>query len=265
MNSVKEMTSNWDQMAKEDPLWLICTDPDKKNNKWNIREFFSTGRYEISVVLDYLFSIEVTPKFNGHSLDFGCGVGRLSQALAEKFDRVTGIDISKEMISRANEFNKFPDKCRYIVNDAIDLSLFEDSTFDFIYSSIVLQHVPRDLISGYLNEFGRVIKPGGIILFQLPDRFKSVSLIARIQEELQLRIRLKKLLRFVTGKPGLNYIEVNRFSEQSVCKIFKFPKFEIRDIQLTNSLKSDFNGRLKYLDQEPEFGLISKQYCVIKK
>ncbi len=264
MNIVKEMTTNWDQMAKEDPLWLICTDPDKKNNKWDIDEFFMTGKREISVIAKYLKEIKSEPDYSGHALDFGCGVGRLSQALAEKFNLVTGIDISREMINRANTFNKYPDKCRYLLNDAVNLAVFNDNTFDFIYSSIVLQHVPRGLISGYLTEFGRVIKPGGIILIQLPDRFKTASLMIRIQERLQLRIRLKKFIRFVTGETGLNYIEVNRFPEQSIRKIFCEPLFEIKDVKLTNSLEPDFNGNLRYLDTEPVIGFVSKQYCIIK-
>ena len=40
--------------------------------------------------------------------------------------------------------------------------------FDFIYSNIVLQHIPREAQFGYVREFGRILKPGGIAVFQTP-------------------------------------------------------------------------------------------------
>jgi SAM-dependent methyltransferase len=44
---------------------------------------------------------------------------------------------------------------------------------DMVYSWLVLQHMPRQLALGYISEFARVTKPGGVMVFQVPDRRQS--------------------------------------------------------------------------------------------
>jgi SAM-dependent methyltransferase len=104
----------------------------------------------------------------GAALDFGCGVGRLTQALCRHFERAVGVDIAPSMIRLANQFNRFGDRCRYCLNEANDLRLFADDSFDFIYSNLVLQHMQPDYSKNYIKEFVRVLAPGGIAFFQLP-------------------------------------------------------------------------------------------------
>jgi ubiquinone/menaquinone biosynthesis C-methylase UbiE len=99
------------------------------------------------------------------ALDFGAGVGRLSQALATHFREVDGVDISAPMIEQARKFNRFGERVRYHLGTAQRLP-FDDATFDFVFSKIVLQHVGIDLQRGYVREFVRVAKPGGLVVFQ---------------------------------------------------------------------------------------------------
>jgi ubiquinone/menaquinone biosynthesis C-methylase UbiE len=103
------------------------------------------------------------------ALDFGCGVGRLTQALARHFERVDGVDISASMIQQANAYNQHGSRCQYVVNQRSDLRIFPDQHFDFIYSSITLQHMPPRYSRRYIAEFMRVLAPGGAVLFQLPS------------------------------------------------------------------------------------------------
>jgi ubiquinone/menaquinone biosynthesis C-methylase UbiE len=94
----------------------------------------------------------------GRALDFGCGIGRTTQALAFIFDRVDGVDISDEMIRLA--LGHDTGRCCFHHNACADLKLFKARTFDFVYSMIVLQHMPQDMQHGYVREFFRVLKPG---------------------------------------------------------------------------------------------------------
>ena len=105
----------------------------------------------------------------GSALDFGCGVGRLTQALGGHFASVVGVDISREMCNLATELNRFPNTISYICNDAPDLRVVPDNAFDFIVSSIVLQHLQPEFAVGYLKEFFRVLAPDGIMVVQLPS------------------------------------------------------------------------------------------------
>jgi predicted SAM-dependent methyltransferase len=72
------------------------------------------------------------------------------------------------MIERAVQYNRFEERCKYILNTQDNLHIFTDNFFDFIYTYIVLQHIPSDLTVGYLKEFIRILKVGGILMFQIP-------------------------------------------------------------------------------------------------
>jgi len=165
---LKELQSNWNTFGKQDPLWAIATWPDKKGNRWELREFFELGKKEIAGVLDHLTLLGV-PVPRGRALDFGCGVGRLTQALAQHFDEAVGVDIAPSMITLANRYNRHGSRCTYRLNEVDDLELFPSESFDFIYTNIVLQHMLPAYSKSYIREFMRVLKPGGIMVFQLPS------------------------------------------------------------------------------------------------
>ena len=156
----------WDHAAREDAMFNIITFADKANGGWTAEEFFAHGQVEIDAAMDRLKTLHLG-EGHGRALDFGCGIGRLTQALANHYDRVDGVDISQEMVTLAVEHDRHG--CTYHVNQTEDLALFEDDTFDLVYSMIVLQHMPQHLQRGYVREFFRVLKPGGVAMFEMPD------------------------------------------------------------------------------------------------
>src|SRR5215216_2866288 len=97
---------------------------------------------------------------NKHILMLGCGTGEESMPL-EDFGgtNMTGIDFSTESIRLANE--SYP-KHTFVTGDMHHLP-FEDTTFDFIYSSLTV-HYSSNPIEVY-KEVIRVLKPGGIFQF----------------------------------------------------------------------------------------------------
>ena len=172
MNALNRVRHQWTALGERDPLWAILSETDKKDGGWSHAAFFQTGVEEISEVLRTARSLSSVRY--GLALDFGCGVGRLSQALATHFERVVGVDIAESMIRSAVELNRFPDRCEYIHNVAADLSILPEGSADLIYSSITLQHVVPALARCYIREFFRVARPGGLVIFQLPSRPRSV-------------------------------------------------------------------------------------------
>jgi SAM-dependent methyltransferase len=166
MDYLRDLQSNWDEFGQIDPLWAIGTHPSKKGNKWELTEFFNSGQAEIDSVMEYLEERHVSVS-KERALDFGCGVGRLTQALARHFNLVEGVDIAPSMIELANKFNCYGERCKYHVNYAADLSMFDDEIFDFIYSSIVLLHIKPEYSRNYINEFLRLLAPKGVLVFDL--------------------------------------------------------------------------------------------------
>lgn len=164
--TLKNIKCNWDEFAKKDPLWSILPLPEKKGNRWNIQDLFITGEKEIKSIMAYVGTLGIKIG-NEKALDFGCGVGRLTQALAAYFSECYGVDISSKMIALANQYNQHSKRCKYILNCTNDLKIFQDNTFDFIYSNIVFQHIPPFYTFGYIKEFLRIMKPKGLIIFQI--------------------------------------------------------------------------------------------------
>ena len=156
----------YETLGKEDPLWAVLTDDRFRGNKWDPSEFFATGQAEIASVMTELAAQHIDVERNA-ALDFGCGVGRLTQALCEHFESVVGIDISASMVAGAETWNRHADRCHYLVNTTDDIPVLASASLDFIYSSISLQHSPPRCQRNYLREFMRLLKPGAAAVFQV--------------------------------------------------------------------------------------------------
>lgn len=168
-----ELGENWDAFGKIDPLWAILTEPEKRWGGWDPVEFFGTGRQEIDRVMKYIDTLGVHVR-RQRALDFGCGVGRLTQALCAYFDECAGLDIAPSMIEQARRFNRYGDRCSYFLNQRDDLSLFPDNHFDFILTVIVLQHMDPQYIRAYLAEFMRILAPGGLAYIHVPGQWDQL-------------------------------------------------------------------------------------------
>ena len=165
---LEELQKHWDEFGKVDPLWAILSAPGTEGGRWKLGEFFATGREEIKSVLDYV-KVHNGSVPEGSALDFGCGVGRLTQALCPFFAKVTGVDIAPAMLEQANQLNQFPGQCSFVLNARDDLRILEDRTQAFIYTSRVLQHMSPAYSKSYIKDFLRILKPGGILVFQLTE------------------------------------------------------------------------------------------------
>jgi ubiquinone/menaquinone biosynthesis C-methylase UbiE len=166
--NLDDLKRNWEAFGERDPLWAILTDPSKKNNQWDVKEFFATGEAEVDCLMDAVAALSVSLR-KDTALDFGCGVGRVTQALCTRFERCVGVDIAGSMIGLAREHNRFGERCQYFVNEADNLRMFGDDHFDLIYCNIVLQHIPPEYSIRYIREFIRVLAPGGLAVFQAPS------------------------------------------------------------------------------------------------
>ena len=166
---LSEVQQYWDRQAHADPMWAILTDPAKAGGRWNADEFFATGVRDVGAFMQQAEAWG-KPAARRTALDFGCGIGRLSQALAEHFDHVYGVDISPRMIELAQQHNRQGARVEYRCDEAGDLTHFADGSIDMILSWITLQHMRPRYARRYIQEFLRVLAPGGFLLFQYPSQ-----------------------------------------------------------------------------------------------
>ncbi len=224
--SLTSVKRTYEKLGRDDPLYAVLSRKELRHNRWDPAEFFETGKREIADILQYVGKLGLRLE-RRCALDFGCGVGRLSQALAEHFERVVGVDIAESMVERAREFNRHGGRVEYRVNTASDLHILESGSFDFVYSNITLQHIPPGPAAEYIRDFFRVLRPGGVAIFQVPSGkpYEPGSLRAKAYSI--RRHHLRRIWKVVRGKPP---VEMHYIALEQVKRIIEESGGRLRDV-----------------------------------
>jgi len=159
--AVGVMQQDWEQRARENARFYICTDiPDDEAS------FYASGARD--------YDRHVRPFLRAHSFDpaskvaleIGCGIGRMTRCFAQEFAEVIGVDVSPTMIEQARK-SQLP-RAHFLAGSGQDLAGVADGSVDFAFSFIVFQHIPeKNAILRYVEEAGRVLRPGGLFRFHL--------------------------------------------------------------------------------------------------
>lgn len=214
MTGLGRHRQDWDDLASLDPYWSVLTEPGKRFGGWDRQEFLHSGEVEIDRLMATAREFGL-PRTRETALDFGCGLGRLTRALARHFGQVWGVDISTRMVEQARELHRDVPNCTF---QATGGTLpFPDARFDLIYSVLVLQHQPtKAAIRAMVRDLVRTLRPGGLLCFQLPSRLP-------LRRRVQLRRRLYGLLRaaglgerLLYERWGLHPIRMNAVAEAEV-------------------------------------------------
>ncbi len=121
-----------------------------------------------------------------HVLDIGCGTGSLTLRCAGRAARVTGIDISPQMLDMAREKVEaagLEDQIELREMSAIDLDeAFGDGSFDAIVSSLVFSELSEDEQGFVLRECHRLLRDGGrlVIADEVVPRSWPLRLLSRV-------------------------------------------------------------------------------------
>ena len=115
---------DWEDLARFDALWAVLTDPRRAGTGWELDEFFLTGEHDVERLLAVARELGRPHRWE-RALDFGCGVGRVTRALAARFERAHGLDISARMVEQARGLNADRPNCTFEVSVAPDLAALE--------------------------------------------------------------------------------------------------------------------------------------------
>jgi ubiquinone/menaquinone biosynthesis C-methylase UbiE len=104
----------------------------------------------------------------GTCVEVGCGPGRMTRALAERFDGVVALDVSPAMLDQARANVTVPN-VRFQLVSGERLDGVDDGIADTLVCYLVLQHLPGGrVVRAYLREFARVLAAGGDAYVQIP-------------------------------------------------------------------------------------------------
>lgn len=108
---------------------------------------------------------------NKVALDFAYGHGRTIEAFHDLFARIDGVDLLEayaDLTRKRLRDAGIDYRGQLFTCNGVDLSIIDDEQYDVVYTMISLHHIPvYDIRRQYLEEFFRVLKPGGHLSIQM--------------------------------------------------------------------------------------------------
>lgn len=205
---MRSSSTDWETLAQREPYFSVLTDDRFRGDGVDIDAFFATGEADVA----RLFAAAGDGFHPRSALDFGCGVGRLTRALARRIPDVAGCDASPTML----------DLARKAVPSAAFSTDLPERTFDFICSLIVFQHIPiaegeriAQRLLGMLNE-------GGVAALHFTFR-RPGGTLRRVARRLRARFPFVHRLaaRLEGDHSGLPYMQMNEYDRDRILGFFR--------------------------------------------
>ena len=158
------MSREWDERARADAFYYSTW---KVGHKWDTEEFFESGERDCELFVDPVIGELGLEAGESRMLELGCGVGRMTKALAARFRYVHATDVSEEMVEQAKGHCLDLENVKWEVTNGFDVASIGDGELDFTFSFLVFQHVPeKEIVLSNAAEMLRTLRPGGGFLFQ---------------------------------------------------------------------------------------------------
>jgi SAM-dependent methyltransferase len=174
------VASVWSNFGSTDPYWSVLVDDQWRAKNMTEQEaieaFYATGEADLLRLEAWLRRnfLELNP--DTKCAEYGCGVGRVTEWFARRFQRVLAFDISEPHleVARKRLSRKGIHNVDYVlVRGKSDLRMLAD--VDLFYSVIVLQHNPPPIMTDILEEAFAGLKKGGYCFFQVPTYSTNYS------------------------------------------------------------------------------------------
>src|SRR3954452_23546278 len=149
-NVTERMRRDWNERAREDAHFYVAFGRREQDPE----EFFATATEVVRGLEHELRRLGPTanPRTR-RALEIGCGPGRLMRPMSRHFGEIHGVDVSDEMVRRAEKNLADVPHAHPHHTSGSDLTPFADESFDLVYSYAVFQHIPSaDVVFSYLHE-----------------------------------------------------------------------------------------------------------------
>jgi len=175
----------WAGQGAQNPWWAVLTGFEQGTELSTERklEFYKSGVARLKLVLLKVQALGLLKKDSisqGTALDFGCGLGRMSNALASAgFQKVKCVDQAQTFLDAANQSLTELAGQGVVVDDVANrvdfvksapdlLCVQPQSSIDFVHSAMTLQHMKPVLQMAYVEQLCDVLRSGGVGAFEIP-------------------------------------------------------------------------------------------------
>lgn len=156
----------WNRLATDNAKYYVLTDLGEHISE---EEFQQAGQKDFRELIakDPIINSGLGNLKSKTALEIGCGIGRITEFIAQNFAKVFAIDISDEMIGEGQKRLKNYSNINFIIGNGLTFPI-PDNSIDFVFSYIVFQHMPnKQVIKSNFQEIRRVLKDTGLVKIQV--------------------------------------------------------------------------------------------------
>jgi len=213
--------------------------------------FLQSGKRHAQLVRSLLEEHESAPEAYAPVLDFGCGCGRVTRHWRGLDLDLHGCDVNRRMIDWCRQNLRFG---RFDVNQLEPPLPYGDGSMGLAYAFSVFTHLPEQLQLNWIQEFGRILRPGGYLLFStLGEYYAGLDRLTEDEQQLFDDGRLVVLFEDHAGESfcsayhprayvertlsdGFTYVGYRKGDDDEQHDMHLFRKPETSDVSLPASL-----------------------------
>ena len=166
MSGLEASRQFWDEKARENPYWYVSSAGPYDGR--DLADFWASG---LKIWNDLKSASGYQPERADNVVEIGCGVGRLTRAIAPEVRSILAFDLSAEMLAIARSSVEASNVSFHRAETPALPEIADGSADAFVVYLRRFQHLPNlDMLQAYLNTAARVLKPGGKLIFTMTPR-----------------------------------------------------------------------------------------------
>jgi SAM-dependent methyltransferase len=170
-----KLVNQWTSLGNSNPYWSVLSSDEYRGNLSgdNLEDFYNSGQEVLSRFHDILKTFEIDPNPSHTILELGCGVGRITKSLAEKYNRVIALDVSPGNLEIARNKLKSFSNIEFIQLEDVESIVNMQTISDHMITVITLQHNPPEVQNILLSSL--LSKTKSFAFFQTVTHIEKIS------------------------------------------------------------------------------------------